>query len=348
MKEEQLHSEEERRVDVWASLFSSLDYVGLGLGVLVLVLCVSDVLLPVPPESARLQQQLEQLAQERDSAVRSRHFEPRELLQRSDAAQALLRGTLAGAGTVPQVKDEGAVWPTSVLAALRDEGNVARLLPPEDLVAVALHGAVRLTWRAAARSNVAVKLLEILRAAPGGEYEVIIAVAPTESTWTDSSATPGTLFNYRIVAVCADPLLAASLPRSELSAPVTCGSEADLRWGLIHADATAARFSVERWQGEGFIAKEFRVQQGEMVGAIDPVSGVDFGTGMKLESIRLETETSQRSVAAVVFDAQGRVVLVAGRPQTVQEMREITSSIACVRLQPAGNAPALEVRHRLP
>ncbi len=39
MKEEQLHSQEERRVDLRASLLGSLDFLGLAIGVLVLIGC---------------------------------------------------------------------------------------------------------------------------------------------------------------------------------------------------------------------------------------------------------------------------------------------------------------------
>ena len=344
MKEEQLHSQEERRVDIWATLLGALDFVGFGLGLLVLALCVGSVVMPVAPEAIVLEQKLEELAMQRLVAVSSRHYDARELLQRSDAAQSLLRSTLAGPAAVAQIQAEKTVWPSGLVQALHDEGNVARLLPPEDLTGKALHGAVQLVWRAAARGNVTVKCWQVLRAAPGGEFAAVAEVPTEQATWTDRLATPGTLFSYRVVAVCADPLLAATLPYSDPSVPVTLGSEADLRWNLVDADATAARFLVERWQGERFVAKDFMVLPGETLGSTDSATGLDFGTGLKLLAIRVELEARSRTVDAVVFDSEGRVSLIGGRPKTVSETREENVPTYCLTLQPqAGGAP-LELR----
>ncbi len=287
----------------------------------------------MPDEAEALRVRLASLDEQRSTAVRARHFDARELWPRSDAAQAAVRGTLAG--PLPQLHfmNPEVVWSPLCLAAMRDESNLARLLPPDDLTAEALHGAVKLAWRPAARGNVAIHHWELMRAAPGAEYTLLAEVTVGQTNYTDATATPGVVFSYRVVSACADALLAATLPRSAQSAPVSAGSEADIRWRALSTDGVGARFLVERWHGSAFVAQEFVVQPGERVGAVDAQRGIDFSTEVVLEAVATVLETRRRTVSAVSFDAAARVVLVDGRPQTVSVEREEQVPVRSLRLR---------------
>ncbi len=198
-----------------------------------------------------------------------------------------------------------------------------RLEPPGDLAATASVGSIRLTWAMATGSTVPVSGYRIHRAVGNGPPEAIADVEAAALEYNDTGVRGGTDYSYTVSTLTADiALVAAGKGESSPSAPVLCRGLSDIEWKLVRIDESAgrARFLVRRWHEKSWRDKEFDAIPDGEVGELDPATGVDYRTGRRVVSLKVEKRPVTRTRREHVFEDDGRVAIADGRAR-VEEVR---------------------------
>lgn len=208
-------------------------------------------------------------------------------------------------------------------ASLRDllEGRdlALRFTAPVDLVADAVPGSIRIAWARPEGDTVEASGYRLYRRVEGGEEELLANTSGEQLRYEDKDVVPGQVYRYQVAAVTRDPAM-ARLGRGESprSAPTELRAARD--FGVeprsLAEDGQSARFMVKKLVGGVWYEKEFSAALGEEVGAADPGSGVDYASHCRFLRVENDVRTIPEERDEVVFDAEGRVLLEAGKPMT--------------------------------
>ncbi len=219
-------------------------------------------------------------------------------------------------------------YPGAWLATTRPgESNLVRFGAPLRLAAAVEPGAIVLTW-APPDSTVAVAKFEILRV-PGMKgsenltaADPIGATAADVLTFRDEQVVQGVTYTYTVHATTLDPILVGSgRSRSPNSDPVTQRAVADSKIELVDVADGAVQLRIKKQAGSEWRIRLVTLKEGEVIGGVDPSTGLDWTTNRVVGKISEALSESERPRDEVVFDRQGRVVVDAGIPRRVSTIR---------------------------
>jgi hypothetical protein len=277
-----------------------------------------------------------------DDSANLASFPGPERLKEVESTLAALSQAMAPAA-VPEVSaPRGLTYPPAFLETLKPgAANEIRFAAPVDLRVSAEVGGVDLAWTDPAGNNVRIKEFEVLRGAEDGAAETVVKTVPGDVfTTRDGTAEAGRTYRYRVRAVAADTT--ASTGGAAKSAPsegAVVKAIADFKIEAVGLKGEALVVKVSKWSGGAWRDRNFEVRQGDAVGGRDDALGLDFSTGRRVKSLRIETKTAPVVRREVIFDAEGRVVVEGGAPRRVSVTREETFQVATATLE-GGSMPA--------
>lgn len=340
MKEEHLATTAPKRVPLHRRLLARAHLAAPAVVGLLWVLHLAGVLFQPPEELARVHRRVDALNAEVRRALEDEgSFRgERETLEALEQAVVRSWGALPGEAPLP----EGDLTYSDPVLKARWAGLENRVVfnPPRDLRARAQMGRIVLEWVDDGKNNVPVTGYVVMRGkgdTPPSDYA---RVEGGEQSFADKDVTAGVRYTYRVAAVTEDPVVPPDARRSAPGAPASARAISDLRITLIDGDAGTgeATFKVEKWHEGAWFSRRFSVKEGEELGAPDTGAGVDFSTGLTLQSLSVEEGSETRTVSRVVFGPTGRVQLEGGRPV----MKEVPVTEEFVEVTAVLGAPGRE------
>jgi|GEM_PF-4417717 hypothetical protein len=320
MREEQLHSREEARLDLSGRILSAADVLALLAAGLLLALSLMGLLVEDNGVAEALTARMDTGLKAREVALTARSFDGQAHFQRMDAARAQLKDSYVH--RTPAGDARFRAFPAPWLEAMASGGNLAFLARPDDLVAEPGFGAVTLRWKVGSGGTVPAVAWVISRSTAGGEYQLVGEVPAATLEFVDR-VPAGVEHHWRVASRVADPRLHAELGLSQPSSPARGMSLSRTRWSIIGAEAGIARVRIEAWTGAAFEAREIDLAEGSALEV--PGAGPDWATGCRIEGIRMDESTRRQEVLRVVFDAEGRVLLDGREPRREAQLTTLNT-----------------------
>lgn len=226
----------------------------------------------------------------------------------------------------PKELGAGLFYHTPTLNDLRDGRDlVLNFSPPRDVVGTADIGVVRLQWRVDPTGTVNVSGYSVFRREGDGETKELAQVGEGSTSFEDRDVRAGVNYFYSVAARTDEDLLVANGNElSSQSAPIHVMGKTDYEIRPLKYDvgASSLRVAVRKHSGGVWHERAFNIKQGQMVGARDPGSGVDFSTGCQLTQLKATPEIVVATTSEVVFLPNGKVLLKDGKVVRIERSTE--------------------------
>jgi len=347
MREEHLEAKEGLRPPLGRLILARLHWGALGVAVGLWVLWALGLLLAPDP---RLEATVRDMRSSREKLLERMQGASIDVEEEARVFEETAARVRAGFAPPPPGREPGPdVTYSAPLLDLVREGarNEILFLPPSDLQLDVRMGAIALSWVPDGDNNVAISGWEVLRQT-GNEPAVVVATLPADTTtWVDDKVQAGVSYTYRVRALTDDPTIPPGARTSQPGPARRAEAASDVRVTLLAGDAAkrTARIEVEKWHDGAWSRRPFEVKVGEKIGAPDPVSGIDYSTGLVLKSLKSRVVKETRKVQEVTFDARGKVILRDGAP-VLEEVPVTEESLVIEALVEGGALPPKTLEHR--